>query len=73
MTNNQIEKIERVRAKIIENQQINDNLYQELIYEFKLKQYSLEEEFLFDAVFNSPKQDDFNYFLQECQKRLNSL
>ena len=73
MTNNQIEKIEKTRAKIIENQQINDNLYQELIYELKLKQYSLEEEFLFDAVFNSPEQDDFNYFLQECQKRLNSL
>ena len=70
MNTQQIDKIERERAKILENQQISDNLYEELLNDIGLKKHSLEEEFLFDAVYNSVKEDDFKYFLQECQNRL---
>ena len=70
MTNHQLDKIERIRAKVIENQQNNDKLYKELIQDIGLRQYSLAEEFLFDAVFNSPDEKDYEYFLQKCQDQV---
>jgi hypothetical protein len=70
MTNYQLDKIEKIRAKVIENQQITNKLYQELIREISLRQYSLAEEFLFDAIFNSSDEKDFQYFLQKCQDHL---
>jgi hypothetical protein len=70
MTNYQLNKIEKLREKIHNNQQIQDQLYREIIQEIGLKQYSLAEEFLFDAVFNSPDEKDYEYFLQKCQDRV---
>ena len=70
MTNYQLNKIEKLREKIHNNQQIQDQLYREIIQEIGLKQYSLAEEFLFDAVFNSLDEKDYKYFLQKCQDQL---
>lgn len=70
MTNYQLDKIEKLREKILKNQQIQDQLYKEIIQEIGLKQYSLAEEFLFDAVFNSPDEKDYKYFLQKCQDQV---
>ncbi len=70
MTNHQLDKIERIRARVIESKQLNDKLYKEIIQDIGLRQYSLAEEFLFDAVFNSPDEKDYEYFLQKCQDQL---
>lgn len=70
MTNYQLDKIEKLRENILNNQQIQDQLYKEIIQEIGLKQYSLAEEFLFDAVFNSPDEKDYKYFLQKCQDQV---
>lgn len=70
MTNYQLDKIESLRAKIIEDQKINDGLYNELLQELGFHHYSRAEEFLFDAIFNSPEKGDFEYFLQQCQDQL---
>ncbi len=70
MTNYQIDKIERLRARIIESQQINNGLYNELLQELGFQHYSRAEQFLFDAIFNSPEEGDFEYFLQQCQDQL---
>ena len=71
MNDQQLEKIKKVRAIVLENQQLNDKLYQELINEIGLERYSIEEEFLFDAVYNSDQQDSFERSLHEFQKRIN--
>jgi hypothetical protein len=70
MTNHQLDQIEKIRARVIESKQINDKLYQDLIQDIGLRQYSLAEEFLFDAVFNSSNEKDYEYFLQQCQDQL---
>lgn len=70
MNKNILNKIDIVRAKVLENIQLNDKMYAELVKEIGLKEYSLAEEFLFDAVFNSSSEDDYEYFLQECKKQL---
>jgi len=65
-----LNKIDIIRSKIIENIQLNDKMYAELVKEIGLKEYSLAEEFLFDAVFNSSLDVDYDYNLQECKKQL---
>jgi hypothetical protein len=71
MNEQQLEKIKRVRARVRESQVINDKLYAELREEIGLKKYSRAEEFLFDTIFNSEKEADFEYFLQECRNTIN--
>lgn len=67
MNDDQIEKIKQVRIKVLENQEINNRLYSELREELGLKKYCRAEDFLFDAIFNSEKEVDFEYYLQECR------
>ena len=64
-SNHLLNKIENLRTNIIESQQTTAKLYKELIQEIGLKEYSLAEEFLFDAIFNSPDEKDFEYFLRK--------
>jgi hypothetical protein len=70
MTNHQLDRLEKLRAIVIASRQTNEALYGELIREIGLRQYSLAEEFLFDAVFNSPDEKDYEYFLQKCQDQV---
>ena len=72
MNDAQLKRIKRVREKVIKNQEINDNLYQKLINELELEEYSTTEEYLFDAIFNYSKENDFEHFIQEFNKRLKS-
>ena len=70
MTNHQLDRLEKLRASVIASRQTNEALYGELIREIGLRQYSLAEEFLFDVVFNSPDEKDYEYFLQKCQDQV---
>lgn len=70
MDSNTLHKIDTVRAKVLENIQVNNEMYSKLVNEIGIQQYTLAEEFLFDAIFNSQTDDDYKYFLQECQERL---
>ena len=70
MNEQQLQKIKSVRAKVLESQEINNKLYAELREELALKKYSRAEEFFFDAIFNSEKESDFEYFLEECRRNL---
>ena len=70
MTELQLEKIKRVRARVLESQQIQDKLYNELREEFGLKNDELAENFLFDAVFNSLDESDFEYFIGYFDSKL---
>jgi 3-methyladenine DNA glycosylase AlkD len=72
MNDAQLKRIKRVREKVIKNQEINDNLYQKLINELELEEYSTTEEYLFDAIFNYSEENDFEHFIQEFNKRLKS-
>ena len=70
MTDAQLKRIKRVREKVIKNQEINDSLYQKLLNELELSEHSAAEEYLFDNIFNSSKEDNFEYFIQEFEELL---
>jgi hypothetical protein len=70
MTDAQLKRIKRVREKVIKNQEINDSLYQKLLNELELAEHSAAEEYLFDNIFNSSKEDNFEYFIQEFEELL---
>ena len=70
MENRQIEKIKRVRQIVLESQEFQDKLYSDLIQELGLQKHTLDEEFLFDAVFNSEKESDFEYFIGHFDSKL---
>lgn len=70
MNDEQTKKIKQVRTKVLENQEINNRLYSELREELGLQKYSRAEDFLFDAIFNSEKEADFEYYLQECRNTI---
>lgn len=70
MNDEQTKKIKQVRTKVLESQEINNRLYSELREELGLKKYCRAEEFLFDAIFNSEKEADFEYYLQECRNTI---
>ena len=70
MNNKQIEKIKEVRTKVHEYQELSNKIYSELREELGLKKYSRAEEFFFDAIFNSEKEADFEYYLQQCRNTI---
>jgi len=62
-----LKKIERVRARIIESREINEKLYTKLVEELGLKSYSTDEDLLFDAVWNTSTQSDFERIMQNIK------
>jgi hypothetical protein len=67
MNKTSLEKIERVRARIIESREINEKLYNKLVEELGLKGYSTDEDLLFDAVWNTSTQSDFERIMQNIK------
>ena len=63
-----LERIKEVRSKIVENLEINDRLYNELIEELGLKKESKQELFLFDAVYNSIDDENFHSTINKCNR-----
>jgi len=59
MTEAILEKIKNTRARVVENQKINDELYQKLIDDLELEECSPTEEILFDVVFNAADEKHF--------------
>ena len=61
-----LEQIKEVRSKIVKNLEINDELYNQLIKDLGIKNESRQELFLFDAVYNSIDDADFDSAMNKC-------
>lgn len=70
MNDEQTEKIKIARTIVLQYQERSNKVYSELLKELGLKKYCRAEEFLFDAIFNSEKEADFEYYLQECRNTI---
>lgn len=67
MNKQTLEKIERLRARVLESQDINNKLYDKLVAELGLRPYSTDQDLLFEAVFNAPIQSDFERIMQNIK------
>jgi hypothetical protein len=67
MNKTSLEKIERLRARVLESQDVNNRFYDKLVAELGLKPNSTDEDLLFEAVFNSPSQSDFERIVQNTK------
>ncbi len=67
MNKQTLEKIERLRARVLESQDVNNLFYDKLVAELGLKPNSTDEDLLFEAVFNSPSQSYFERIVQNIK------
>jgi hypothetical protein len=62
-----LQKIQRLRERVIESQEINNMFYDKLVAELGFKPHSTDEEFLFAAIFNSLDQSEFEKALENIK------
>lgn len=67
MNKQTLEKIERLRARVLESQDINNMFYDKLVAELGFEPNSTDEVWLFEAVFNAPSQSDFERIMQNLK------